>query len=864
MKIPLSWLNDYVDVKDIPIKDLRSRLDLAGLEIEAIEAIGYPEAELPWDPDKVLTAEVLAVRPHPDADRLVLVEVNYGGDKTEIVVTGAPSLYERKGESGLHLKVAFAWEGATLYDGHKEGWSKAKLKPTKIRGVSSRAMVCSEKELGLAEEQTDIIYLPDDMPVGVPLVEVLGDYVLDFQIKGPFGHLQSVYGIAREMAAIFRRPLKRTPVEAVQRLGLSVVEQPPFAYLEIADPDLCPRYTATMIRGVEIRPSPLWMQMRLSRAGMRPINNVVDITNYVMLELGQPLHAFDYADIRPAAGDIRPRPGQEQPAIIVRRAAEGEQMATLDGELRTYDDEMLLITDGGGPVGIGGVMGGLDSEVKDDTQDILLEAANFNFINIRRTCQMLKLATEAGSRFGKRVDPELALVAAARAAELMVELAGARVDTVAGDLYPGKPEPNVIHYSPALAGRILGLSIPPEDQLRILASLEFRVEVTESLPIPGNRDQGDIWRVTVPSYRLDVSLPVDLVEEIGRIWGYDHFPITLIEEELPPLRRNVSLEEEDHVRDILVRLGLDEVIVYSLIDPEDEARLHPDPQATLELPGERVLLKNYLSPERSQMRRTMLSGALRTAWSNLRFLERIAIFEVGHVFFQMRTPDAGAPDTGVDEPRRLCILLTGPRQGRWYTPTDREMMDYFDLKGIAEALLRSLALEDKAQWAKSQHPTFHPGRCAVVTVDDRELGVVGELHPLVREAFDLPEQPVVLLEWDLDTLLDAARQADAEKKIGTLSNYPPVYEDLALVVDENMPAAEVQRAILDAGRPLVTQALLFDVYRGEQVGAGRKSLAFALTYQSPGKPLDERDVTKLRERVIKLVQKQLNATLRGV
>ncbi len=717
-------------------------------------------------------------------------------------------------------------------------------------------MVCSEKELGLAEEQTDIIYLADDTPVGVPLVEVLGDYVLDFQIKGPFGHLQSVYGVAREMAAIFRRPLKRTPVEAVQRLGLRVVEQPDFAYLEIADPDLCPRYTATMIRGVEIKPSPLWMQMQLKRAGMRPINNVVDITNYVMLELGQPLHAFDYAD-------IRPRPGEEQPAIIVRRAIEGEQMATLDGELRTYDGEMLLITDGGGPVGIGGVMGGLDSEVKDDTRDILLEAASFNFINIRRTCQMLKLATEAGSRFGKRVDAELALVAAARAAELMVKLAGARVDTVAGDLYPGKPEPRVIHYSPALADRVLGLAIPPEDQLRILASLEFHIEVTESLPIPGNRDHGDVWRVTVPSYRLDVSLPVDLVEEIGRIWGYDHFPVTLIEEELPPQRRNVALEEEDHARDILVGMGLDEVIIYSLIDPVDETRLHPDPDRTLDLPGERVLLKNYLSPERSQMRRTLLSGALRTAWSNLRFLERIAIFEVGHIYYKMRELDNDAADTGIDEPRRLCILLTGPRQGRWHAPTDREMMDYFDLKGIADALLRSLALGDKAQWTKGQHPSFHPGRCAAVTVNDRALGVVGELHPLVREAFDLPEQPVVMLEWDLDVLLDTARQADAEKKIGTLSIYPPVYEDLALVVDEAMPAAEVQRAILDAGRPLVTQALLFDVYRGEQVSAGRKSLAFALTYQSPGKPLDERDVAKLRERVIKLVQKQLNATLRG-
>jgi len=527
MHIPLSWLNDYVDVKDIPINDLRSRLDMAGLEVEAMEAIGYPEAELPWDPNKILTAEVLAVHPHPDADRLVLAEVNYGGRQTETVVTGAPSLYQRQGETGLHLKVAFAWEGATLYDGHKEGWTKTKLKPTKIRGVPSRAMVCSEKELGLAAEQTDIIYLPDDTPVGLPLVEVLGDYVLDFEIKGPFGHLQSVYGIAREMAAIFRRPIRRTPLEAVQRLGLTVREQPDFVSLEIAAPDLCPRYTATLIRGAQIGPAPLWMQMRLNRAGMRPINNIVDITNYVMLELGQPLHAFDYAR-------IRPRPGEKRPAIIVRRAADGEPMTTLDGEVRTCDHDTLLITDGGGPVGIGGVMGGLDSEIAADTQDILLEAANFNFINIRRTTQALKLSTEAGMRFGKRVDSELALVAAARAAELMVELAGARVDTVVGDLYPGKPEPRIIPYSPALADRVLGVAIPPEEQRRILTALEFHVEVTDALPRQGKEVPDNLWRVSVPSYRLDVSMPVDLTEEIGRVWGYDRFPSRLLRKNCPP------------------------------------------------------------------------------------------------------------------------------------------------------------------------------------------------------------------------------------------------------------------------------------------------------------------------------------------
>ena len=844
MRIPLSWLNDYVNVKNIPVQELANRLTLAGMEVEAIETIGYPGAELPWDPKLITTAEVLSVGPHPDADRLVLVEVDYGGPEHEIAVTGAPSLYVLKGQSDLHLKVAFAWEGSMLYDGHAEGFVQRKLKATKVRGVLSRAMVCSQKELGLADVHGDIIYLPGDTPVGVPLTEVLGDYILDFEIKGPFGHLQCVYGIAREVAAIFGLPLKRTPLEAVIRLGLATVEQPEAVELKIADPDLCPRYTATMIRGVSIGPSPLWMQLRLQRAGMRPINNIVDITNYVMLELGQPLHAFDYAQ-------IRPRSTGGKPAITVRRALPGEQMATLDGELRTFDGDMCLITDGGGPVGVGGVMGGLDSEVKDTTRDILLEAANFFFLNIRRTTQLLKISSEAGSRFGKRVDSELALIAGARAAELMLELTGGVVDPIAGDLYPGKPTPFPVAYRPAMADSILGVIIPAEEQRRILTALEFAV-----------RDNGpEDWEVLVPSYRLDVRYPVDLVEEIGRIYGYDHFPHTLIDEPLPPLRHNVPLEEEERVRDWLVGLGLDEIISYSLIDPADEARL-ASPGMALTFGGEAIPLRNSLSPERSQMRRSLLPGLLRTARNNLRFLERVALFEVGRVHYRLATPNPTAGETGVAEPRRVAMVLAGPRQGRWFEATDRSALDYFDLKGIVEAFLERLALLDKAQWERGAHPSFHPGRCARVTVEGREIGYLGELHPLVREAFDLPVQPVVVLEWDLDALLDAARAAEGGKHVGMISAYPPVHEDLALIVDAGTPALDVQRAILQAGLPLVTRVLLFDIYQGPQVGEGKKSLAFALTYQSPGKALDESDVEKLRMRIIKVVEKQLGAKVR--
>lgn len=846
MKVPLSWLNDFVEVEDLDVERLRQRLDLAGLEIETIDIIGHAGAELPWDPEKVMTAEVLSVKPHPNADRLVLVEVDYGGEENERVVTGAPSLYDRMGESDLHLKVAFAWEGAELYDGHTEGWKKARLKKTRIRGEPSRAMVCSEKELGLSEAAEDIIYLPAETPVGAPLTKVLGDYVLDFDIKGPFGHLQSVYGIAREVAALLQRPLKRSPLEAVERLALQPADEVDFVNLEIADPELCPRYTATMIRDVEVKPSPLWMQQRLVRAGQRPINNIVDITNYVMLELGQPLHAFNYAQ-------VRARPGETKPAIIVRPAHEGEQMATLDGVRRTFDDQMVLITDGVGPVGIGGVMGGLDSEVEEDTQAVLLEAASFNFLNIRRTNQVLKLSTDAASRFGKRVDAELALLAAARAAELMADLAGGTVDPQVGDRYPGKPTPRTVVYDPALANRLLGIEIPREEQARILTALEFEID-----------DRRQTWSVTVPTYRQDVSRPVDLVEEIGRIWGYDKFPMTLIDEELPPLRRNRPLEQEERARDLLVGLGLDEIITYSLIDPEDEDRLHPDPDSALSLPGEAVTLRNFLSPERSQMRRTLLPGALRTAWANLRYLDRVAIFEIGAVHHKMGTPDATAGETGVLEPRRLSVLMTGVRHGlNWQADVTQGQLDYFDLKGVVDAFLTRLSLKDRVNWARGEHASFHPGRCAEISVDGNILGAMGEIHPLVRDIFGLPEQPVLALEWDLDALLAAAEAADAEKQVGMFSPYAPVHEDLAVVVDEALPAVEVERTIMRAGKPLVTEAVLFDVYRGEQVGAGKKSLAFSLSYQAPNRSLSDRDVARLRKRLIKALDKELDAKLRG-
>jgi len=842
MAISLSWLKEYVDIT-VSVEELAERMTLAGLEVETIEYIGLPGAELPWDPDRIFVGQVRQVRPHPNADRLVMAEVEYGGLETEVVVTGAPSLLDYRNQSDLDLKVAFALEGAQLYDGHAEGQRLIKLKRTKIRGVPSRAMVCSEKELGLSDEQVDIIYLPHDAPVGTPLADYMGDALLDMDIKGPLGHLQSVFGVAREVAALLDVPLRIDVMQVLERKPAELTDDADFIALEIADPDLCPRYSAAFIRGVKVGPSPFWMQMRLRHAGMRPINNIVDVTNYVMNELGQPLHAFDYHV-------LRARPGKDRPVIIVRRAHPGEQMKTLDGELRTFDKEMLLITDGGGSVAVAGVMGGLESEVTEGTTDILLESANFDFLNVRRTSRLLGLTSDASTRFGRRVDPELTVKAAARAAHLMAELGGGTVVPVIGDAYPGRQPQRVIEFDPAYAARILGVEVPRSEIVRILTSLEFQVSGSQASGSAEGRESG-ILQVAVPSHRLDVTRSIDLVEEVGRIWGYDRFPTTLMRDELPVQRANVRLEGAERVRDILVGCGLDEVITYSLVHVADEGKLRP--QGPPPDPARYLRVLNPLSTERAHLRQTVLPALLDTTRENLRFLDRVAIFEIGAVFLPVE--GQALPD----EPRRLGIAMTGPREGQSWAPgQDRTPMDFYDLKGVVETLLDRLGLE--ATFAPGEHPALHPGRCAQVSVAGSMVGVMGELHPLVREAFDLPAQPVCALEFGLDELLEAW---GAPRIMAPISVHPPVYEDLAVVVEEDVPAVRVRDLIAQTGSPLLRSVVLFDVYRGEQVGTGRKSLAYRLTYQADDRTLTDRNVSKVRTRIIRRLERETGAKLRG-
>jgi phenylalanyl-tRNA synthetase beta chain len=821
MRVPLSWLKEYVDIA-LPLPELAERITLAGLEVEDVVQIG---AE--WDRDKIVVGEIVEVRPHPNADRLTIAVVDHGADEPEAVVTGAANI--EVGDRGQ--RVAFARAGARLIDGYSDEKRYLTLKPTKIRGVRSAGMVCSEKELGLSDEHEGILILHDDAPVGVPLQDYLGDTVLDIELTPNLGRCLSIIGMAREVAALTGQPLRVT--EPTMKAEGPPVD--PQIDLQIDDPDLCSRYSATLVKGVKIGPSPRWMQQRLRLAGMRPINNIVDITNYVMLEWGQPLHAFDY-------DKLRGRDKGGPPVIIVRRAQPGERLTTLDGVERQLEQDMLLITDGGGAIAIAGVMGGLESEIGESTTNVLLESANFNNLNNRRTSELLKLPSEASLRFGRGLPPETTVIAARRASEFMRSLAGGTIAEGIADAYPVQSVTKVIDLAPTEVERLLGITLSRERIVQILESLGFACEPGEgSAPI----------RVTVPYYRLDVEIAADLVEEVARIYGYDKIPDTLLRDELPPQRRNEPLEAERLVRDLLVGSGLSEVITYSLTNLDSVAKLKPGPEELN--PANYIRVANPLSSEREYMRRTLMNSLLETLRDNLRFLDRVAIFEIARVYLPQ--PDQQLPD----EPRRLCIAMSGPRHHTHWTGAGAGQLDFYDLKGIVEMLLDRLRITGY-RFAPMVHATFQQGRAAKLSIDDTTIGVIGEVDPSVRESFDLPVQRVCLLELDLEALL---AEAPSLYYYQPVSRFPAATRDLALIVDEGLPAVQVRDAIVEAGGSLLHSVELFDVYRGEPIPAGKKSLAYTIAFQAMDRTLTDEEVNQLQTKMQKKLQNVFGAQLRA-
>ncbi|MBN1569498.1 MAG: phenylalanine--tRNA ligase subunit beta [Acidobacteria bacterium] len=834
MKVPISWLKDYVDI-GIPIDELAGRLTLAGMEVEHIEYYGVPGSDLVWDREKVVIAQIVEVKPHPNADRLVLADVNYGASLHQ-VVTGAPNIFHLKGQGPLANgpKVVFAREGSVLYDGHQAGQVKITLKPAKLRGVKSDSMVCSEKELGLSDEHEGIILLDDSAPVGTPAADYLGDVVLDIAILPNIARAASILGVARETAALTGQPLKQPPYE-LHGTGPQVKEG---VGIEILDPDLCSRFTATIVRNVKIAPSPYWVQRRLRLAGQRPISNLVDVSNYVMFDLGQPIHTYDYDKLLRRAKAH----GDAIPTIIIRRAKAGERMATLDNVDRELNSDNLMICDTMGPIGVGGIMGGLETEIDDQTTDVLIEAANFNYINIRKTTQQMKLPSEAASRFGRGIHPAMAVRGNIRSAQMIQQLAGGTIDSGLLDNYADPAETVTVTLPVTEVKRSLGFDIEIEKIAQILGLLEFESKIEK---------QKSELVVTAPDHRTDISGPHDLIEEIARIYGMDRIPLTALDDEMPNQRNNPSLVLEERTRDLLARIGLTESMTYAMTTPQTEAKSRA---------GERlddrpyVVIANPISAERSHMRHTLLPHLFEVAAANSRHHDHVALFSIDKVY--LMTGNGPLPE----EPRRLAIVMTGAREPESWKKGDRSALDFYDFKGVIESLLDSLGIKE-ARYESMEHETYYPGRTARLVIGGQTaVGVFGEVHPGVRERYDFPDQPVLAGEIDFEALSAAVPEAS---RISDVPRFPAVTEDIALVVDDQLPAEKVRATIMaaGAGTPLIS-AQVFDVFKGDQIGAGKKSLAYRLTYQAD-RTLTDAEVAKIRGQIVKRLGEELNVVLRG-
>jgi phenylalanyl-tRNA synthetase beta chain len=855
MKIPLSWLQDFVEI-DLPIEELAHRLTMAGLEIEEIRLVGLSRSAelsdkspgphsrretkisgLEWSREKLVVAAILEVMPHPNADRLVLCRLQ-DGEREHTVLTGAPNLFPFKGKGELEssLKVAYAREGAQIYDGHQPGQVPTTLKRTKIRGVESYSMACSEKELGISDEHEGVIILDNDAPVGVPLVDYMGDAVLDIAITPNIARNANVFGVAREIAAITEKPLRTSLDRWVEILaeGDSINGK---VTIEIQNPELNPRFVLGLIRDIQVGSSPYWVQRRLRLAGMRPINNIVDATNYAMWEIGEPLHAFDYDVL------VR-RAGGKPPKIITRTAFPGERLKTLDGVDRPLDDFTVLVCDSVGPLSIAGVMGGLESEVTEATRNVLLEGAAWNFINIRKTITSQHLQSEAAYRFSRGVHPAMAERGVRRGLELMRQLAGGVIEHGLVDNYPLPPQDPIAEISPAEVQRWLGIQLAPSEIAELLQRLDFQVVIN-----------GDAIRATTPDHRLDIGQGIvgvaDLLEEIARIYGYERIPEIRMADILPPQLGNPALEQEERLRNILASLGLQEIVTLRMTSPEREARLLPK-GADLPLDSY-IKLANPLSNDRNVLRRNLVNSMLEIVERNARIRERIALFEIGPIFYH--TEDSDLPE----EIQKLAIVLTGPRALSSWQDGPFEPMDFYDLKGVLETALIGLQAGDLS-FVPIQNPTYHPGKCAQLIIQGKEAGVLGQLHPLIQEQYELPGTPILAGEFDLDSILAAMSE---RYDIRSVPTFPPVLEDLAVVVDEAIPADRVEQVIRSAGGRMVSDIHLFDVYRGNQIGTDKKSLAYSLTYQESQRTLTDQEVAKIRDHIIKQLEQELNAKLRS-
>ena len=799
MKVPVKWLKEYIDIT-IPLRELAGRLTMAGTEVSILSLGGES-----WD--GVVIGRIEAVEPHPNADRLRLVTVDAALEKHE-VVCGAPNLT-------IGDKIAFAGVGAELIDGHSG--KKAVLKEASIRGVTSCGMVCSEMELGISQNHEGILVLPAEAPLGRPLADFLADTVFDLEITPNRPDLLSILGVAFEVAAITGRNVT-LPEVSYQETGLPIEEQ---VSVEIADAELCPRYCASLVHGIKVGQSPDWLKQRLLACGMRPISNIVDITNYVMLEYGQPLHGFDLERLK-------------NRKIIVRRARQGETITTLDDIERKLDDNTLVIADSDRAVAIAGVMGGANSEMNDTTTSILLESASFNPASIHFTSHGLRLVSEASMRFERAIRLELTVAALKRATQLMVELAGGEAAKGIIDVYPGKKEVKAVRLRLSEVKRLLGVGFNPQQIEDTLQSLGFKVETI--------KDKAE-YGITPTDWRSDINIEADVVEEVARIIGYDKIPMNLAGGALSQQNPEPVLAFKNRVKQLLAGYGFQEIIGFSLTSIEAmEKVLNTSPLKSLP-----VHLVNAMTAEHEYLRISLRSSLLTALADNLKHEEAaIKLFEQGRIYLPRR-------DDLPEEPELLCGIMSSEIEKSW--PSQPQSFDFFSAKGVVESLLAQLGVD--ADYTQSDDAGLCPGKQAAVIVGAKSVGIVGEINPQVATAFEL-KPGVYLFEINLTQLLPHTLGHNLYHRI---NRFPLVVRDIALVVDDKIS----HRQLLDAikGFPLVEKVTLFDVYSGRQVPQGKKSLAYRISYQSAEYTLTDKEVDKIQQKILAKLSGKFSATLRA-
>lgn len=815
MRVSVNWLREFVDFDWTPEK-LAEELETTGTAVESIERISSPLKQ-------VVVGEITDIRPHSQADKLVVCEVDVGKGKRLSIVCGAKNI-------SVGDRVPTALVGAELPGGRRIGKAI-------FRGSESQGMLCSEKELGLGEDTSGILIFDKSAPIGGNIKDVfeLDDTVIDFEITPNRADCMSMLGMAREVAAITGSKV-RFPSQNVTEIETEAESK---ASVEIKNAKLCPRYSARIIKDVMVRSSPIWLQQRLIKAGVRPINNLVDITNYIMMETGQPLHAFDYK--RLAKGKI-----------IVRQANRGESLVTLDGVERKLTEDMLVIADPTGPVALAGVMGGAATEIGDVTTEVLLESAYFFPKNIYHTSHQLELRSESSSRFERGIDPNGTIYAANRAARLIAELARGKVLKGVIDVYPEPIKPWMVSLRPERVNQILGTEITPQEIVEILERLELKIETTKqskklsSLRTPNPEPR--TLSVTVPTFRPDLEREIDLIEEVARIYGYNRIKSTLPESSGKQGGLSFDQQINGLIKQTLVAAGLQEVISYTFISPQDLKKVRLPAASPLR---QAVRIKNPLSVDQSILRTTLIPGLLQTISFNTGYgIEDVQIFEIGRVFHPR---ERELPEEKV----MVASTITGSWQPKQWYEKAREA-DFFDIKGIVEALLLELGIKNW-QLKSSDFPMFHPGRCGEVLVEGESIGFAGEIHPRIIESYGLPKA-VMAFELEEDRLI---KHATSEKIAVTPSRYPAISLDIAFVVDQKITAKKAEEVIRRSGGKLLQNARLFDVYEGKPIPSGKKSLAYTVVYQSPDRTLREDEVMEIQKRVLKSLEAELGAVIRA-